>query len=273
MNASSFLDSLFNTLTDFAFRLLGGLALLAIGRIAIRWAMRMIKNGKSMKKLDPAAERFLTNAVGVALNVVLAVSVIAVLGVPMTSMLAILASAGVAVGLALQGALSNLAGGIMILIFRPFHLEDFVEIEAFSGTVTDIGFFYTTLKTPDNRIVTIPNGTVMGEEIINYSANPTRRLELKLSVAYGTPIPLVRKILLEVAEKHPNVLQEPSPTCRLSEQGDSSLNFVLRAWVATEQYWNVKFDLTEEIHNRLAEAGITVPFRQLDVHISHTEKQ
>ena len=269
MNFEKLLDKLLSHATDLAFRLLGALAILIIGRLLIKWVMRLIRRGKSIKKLDPAVERFLINSIRVVLNVVLVVSVIAVLGVPMTSVLALLTSAGVAIGLALQGALSNLAGGIMILIFHPFHLDDYVEIENFSGTVKDIGFFYTTLCTTDNRVVTIPNGTVMGEEIINYSSNPTRRVDMLFSVAYGTDIDRVRLLLLEEADKHPMTLKEPEPFCRLSQQNSSSLDFTLRVWVNKDDYWTVKFDLLEAIQKRMNEEHITVPFNQLDVHISN----
>ncbi|MBR7098246.1 MAG: mechanosensitive ion channel [Clostridia bacterium] len=269
MNFEKLLDKLLSHATDLAFRLLGALAILIIGRLLIKWVMRLIRRGKSIKKLNPAVERFLINSIRVVLNVVLVVSVIAVLGVPMTSVLALLTSAGVAIGLALQGALSNLAGGIMILIFHPFHLDDYVEIENFSGTVKDIGFFYTTLCTTDNRVVTIPNGTVMGEEIINYSSNPTRRVDMLFSVAYGTDIDRVRLLLLEEADKHPMTLKEPEPFCRLSQQNSSSLDFTLRVWVNKDDYWTVKFDLLEAIQKRMNEEHITVPFNQLDVHISN----
>lgn len=269
MDLQTFLDRLFTTATNLAFRLLGGLALLIIGRLLIKWVLRLLKNSKGIKKIDTAAERFLINAVNVALNLLLAASVVAVLGVPMTSVLALLTSAGVAIGLALQGALGNLAGGIMILIFHPFHLNDFVEIENFSGTVVDIGLFYTTLKTPDNRSVTIPNGTVMGEEIINYSANDHRRVDLTFSVAYGNIPSKIIQTLLEESEKNPFVLKEPSPFCKLAEQGDSSMNFILRVWVAKNDYWTVKFELLEAVHNRLTADGISVPYKQLDVHLKH----
>lgn len=273
MDFQPILNKIAASATDLAFRLVGGILLLTIGRLTIKWLMRLIKNGKGMKKLDAAAERFLTNSIRVILNVALAVSVIALLGVPMTSALAVITSAGVAIGLALQGALGNLAGGIMILIFRPFQLNDFIEIASFSGTVTDIGFFYTKLKTTDNRAITIPNGTVMSAEIVNYSANPRRRVDMSFSVSYGSDVTQVRQILLEEASKHDSVLKDPIPFCRFSEQGENSLHFILRAWVERENYWNVKFDLLESIHNRLAAEGISVPFKQLDVHLIHDDKR
>ncbi len=267
MDFQAFLDKLLSGAADLAFRLLGGLAILILGRILIRWLMRVLKKSRGIKHLDPAVERFLLHAIRVSLNVVLALSVVAVLGIPMTSALALFASAGVAIGLALQGALGNLAGGIMILIFHPFHLDDFIEIDTFSGTVTDIGFFYTTLLTTDNRSVTIPNGTVMGEEIINYSANPTRRVDMTFTAPYGSDPQRVRELLLAVAREHPLVLDTPETFCRLSEQGEDGLHFTLRAWVEKDDYWTVKFDLLETAHARLSADGFSPPYRQIDVHL------
>ena len=185
MDFQVFLDKLLSGAIDLSLRLLGALAILILGRILIKFLMRTLKKSRALSHLDPAVAQFLLQAIRLSLNVLLALSVVALLGVPMTSALALIASAGVAVGLALQGALGNLAGGIMILIFRPFHLEDFIELGSFSGTVTDIGFFYTTLRATDNRVVTIPNGTVMGAEIVNFSAAPTRRVDMVFSVPYG----------------------------------------------------------------------------------------
>ncbi len=267
MDLQAFLDKLLSGATDLALRLLGGLVILIVGRFVIRFLMRMLKKSRAIARLDPAVERFLLQAVRLSLNVLLALSVIALLGVPVTSALALLASAGVAIGLALQGALGNLAGGIMILLFHPFHLEDFIEIDAYSGSVTDIGFFYTTLRTTDNRLVTIPNGTVMAEEIVNFSASPTRRVDMVFSLPYSASPDLVRELLLSVARDHPLVLTDPPIFCRLTEQGEDGLRFTLRAWVEKNDYWSVKFDLLESAHARLSALGLSPPYRQIDVHL------
>ena len=267
MNMEALTEKLFTLASELAFRLLSALLLLAIGRWCIKVIMRSVKKSRLIQRTDPAVERFLIHSVGVALNVLLAASAVAILGVPMTSALALLTSAGVAVGLALQGALGNLAGGIMILVFHPFRLENFIELGEFSGTVIDIGFFYTTLHTPDHRRVTIPNGTVMGAEIVNYSANPTRRLDMVFSVSYGHSPQRIREFLLEEVARYGGALTDPPPFCRLTQQGLNGLEFTLRVWVATTDYWNVKFDLLEAIHDRLTSEGITVPYPQLDVHM------
>ena len=268
MDFQTFLNNIISFATSLGMKLLAALVVLIIGRLLIKWVMKMVRNCKLAKKSDPTVSRFLSNAINILLHIILVISVIGILGVPVTSVITILASAGVAIGLALQGALGNLAGGIMILIFRPFRLDDFIEAGSFSGTVKDIGIFYTVLCTPDNRIVTIPNGTVMGEEVVNYSMNDTRRVDFTFSVTYGTDVARVRSILLEEAGKHALVLQEPAPFCRLSKQNESSLDFTLRVWTNKDNYWTVNFDLLEAINNRFVAEQIEVPFKQLDVHIA-----
>ena len=271
MDFQVFLDKLLSGAIDLSLRLLGALAILILGRILIKFLMRTLKKSRALSHLDPAVAQFLLQAIRLSLNVLLTLSVVALLGVPMTSALALIASAGVAVGLALQGALGNLAGGIMILIFRPFHLEDFIELGSFSGTVTDIGFFYTTLRATDNRVVTIPNGTVMGAEIVNFSAAPTRRVDMVFSVPYSSSPDVVREVLLSVARAHPLVLSDPPIFCRLLEQGEDGLHFTLRTWVQKNDYWSVKFDLLEAAHARLSALGFSPPYRQVDVHLERSE--
>ncbi len=261
------LDSLLAVLIDIGWKLLWAIVLLIVGRILIKLVMKWMRSGKFGKKLDETVAHFLINAVNVVLNVVLFVSVIAILGVPMASVITVIASAGVAIGLALQGSLSNLAGGIMILIFRPFRVGHFIEAGGFSGTVKDIDLFYTVLNTPDNKVVTIPNGTVMGEEIINYSVNDTRRVDLVFNVAYGTDVDKVKAILLEEGTRHELVLPDPAAFCRMTKQNESSIDFTLRLWVNSGDYWQVNFDVMEAVHKRFAAEGIEIPFNQLDVHV------
>ena len=187
----------------------------------------------------------------------------------MASLVALIASAGVAIGLALQGALSNLAGGIMIMILRPFHIGNFVEIDGVSGTVKDVGIFYTVINTGDNKVITIPNGNVMANSITNYSKNDTRRVDLVFGVAYGSDVERVKAILLEEADKHELALKDPAPFARLTEQADNSLDFTLRVWANAGDFWTVKLDLLESINKRLEEEGIEIPYNQLDVHIKN----
>ncbi len=266
-----FLTTVITWATDFGLKLLAAVLVLIVGRILIKWIIKLLNKSRFAKKNDATVVRVVLNFASAGLYVLLFVTIIAILGVPMASMVAVIASAGVAIGLALQGALSNLAGGIMIMILRPFHIGDFVEMAGQSGTVKDVGVFYTVLNTGDNKVITIPNGTVMGAEIVNYSINPTRRVDLVFNVAYGTDVSRVRSILLDEAEKHDLTLTEPAPFARLTKQSESSLDFTLRVWVNASDYWTVNFDLLENINNRFAAEGIEIPFNQLDVHVKNDQ--
>lgn len=259
-------NKLLGFLTDFGGRLIVALIVLFLGFWLVRALVRLLSRSKLMKK-DPTVTKFFSGALRISLNTLVVVTVIGILGVPMSSVIAVIASAGVAIGLALQGALSNFAGGIMILLFRPFRIGDFVDAGGFSGTVGEIGIFYTVLTTPDNRIVTIPNGTITGASVVNYSVNSTRRVDLTVSVAYGSDISRVQALLLDEAAKNPAAQTDPAPFVRLSKQNDSSLDFTVRVWAKKEDYWTVYYDLLEAIQNRLVAEGIEIPFPQLDVHL------
>ena len=267
MSLEQFVNNLLGKAADFGFKLLFAAIVLVIGRTLIKWAIKLLSKSKFAKNNDATVVRVLLNFTSAALYILLAVTIVAILGVPMASMVALIASAGVAIGLALQGALGNLAGGIMIMILRPFQIGNFVEIASGSGTVKDVGIFYTVITTPDNKVITIPNGTVMANSIINYSKNDTRRVDLTFSVAYGTDVAKVNEILLDEAGKHELALKDPAPFARLSKQNESSLDFTLRVWANKDDYWTVNFDLLENINKRFAKEDIQIPFKQLDVHI------
>ncbi len=262
-----FVNWLIAVLQDVGLKLLASLVVFIVGRFLIKFLIKTLRNGKLGKKLEPTAAHFLLNFISIALYVILIVTIVGIMGVPMASVVAAIASAGVAIGLALQGSLSNLAGGIMILLFHPFRVDHFIEAAGFSGTVKDIDIFYTVLHTPDNKVVTIPNGTIMASSIINYSINDTRRVDLVFSVAYGTDAEKVKAILLEEADKHEKALKDPAPFCRLTKQAESSLDFTLRVWANKEDFWQVNFDLLESIHARFAKENIEIPFNQIDVHM------
>ena len=272
MNIEETLQTLWDNLvalaTNVGGKLIGAILVLIIGHFLIKFIMKAVRKSKAMQKTEVTVAHFLMNFLNIALNIVMIVTVIAILGVPMASVVAVIASAGVAVGLALQGSLSNLAGGIMILIFKPFKIGNFVETAGHSGTVEDIGIFYTVMRTPDNRQITIPNGTVMASSVINVSAYDTRRVDFTFSVAYGTDVSRVNAILLEEAAKHELVFKDPEPFSRLCKQNESSLDFTLRVWTKSEDYWTVNFDLLKSINDRFVAENIEVPFNQLDVHVT-----
>ncbi|MBR2293087.1 MAG: mechanosensitive ion channel [Clostridia bacterium] len=269
MMLQNFLNKLVDMCISVGGKLLAAILVLVVGSILIKCLVKAIRKSKMSKRADPTVHNFLISLIRIGLYVLLIVTLIAIMGVPMASIVAVIASAGVAVGLALQGSLSNLAGGIMLLIFRPFKLGDFIDASGFSGTVMDIGIFYTTLKTGDNKAITIPNGSLMNDSVINYSVHETRRVDLTFGVAYGTDVEKVKSILLEEATKHDKALKDPAPFCRLSKQNESSLDFVLRVWVNSGDYWQVNFDLLERINARFEAEGIEIPFNQVDVNIKN----
>ncbi len=262
-----FWNNLINSAADLGKRLLVAILVLIVGRLLIKWLMKLLTKSKFAQKNDKTVVTVLSHFISAGLYIILAITIIGILGINTASIITVLASAGVAIGLALQGALSNIAGGIMILVLRPFRVGDFVDISGNSGTVTDIGIFYTEITTGDNKVVTIPNGTVMGDNIVNYSTKDTRRVDFVFNVAYGTDVEKVKNILLDEAAKHELVLKDPAPVSRLTKQSESSLDVMLRVWTENANYWTVNFDLLEAVNTRFAAEGIEIPFNQLDVNI------
>lgn len=247
-------------------KLLSALVVLVVGLKLIKWAKKRLKSAKRLGKIDEGVRSFLVSFTGIALYTALLITVAMMLGIPTTSFLAGVASLGVAVGLALQGALSNFAGGLMILLFKPFRVGDYIVTDNASGTVSAITVVYTVLKTPDNKVITVPNGTLTNTVVENYSAVDTRRVDLSFGVSYDSDVENVKALLLSVVSKNEKVLADPEPFARLSEHGESALVFSVRAWCRTEDYWDVKFDLTEAVKKAFDENGISIPYPQIDVH-------
>ncbi|MBP5289009.1 MAG: mechanosensitive ion channel family protein, partial [Clostridia bacterium] len=244
-------------------RLLGALAIVIVGWILIKWLEGIVRKGKLFGKMEATARIFLINVISVALKVVLILTAVATLGVNMTGLVTLLGSCGIAIGLALQGSLSNFAGGILILLCHPFRVGDYIEVGDKSGTVKSISILYTTLTTIDNRNVVIPNGALSNATVVNYSSEDLRRVDLDFSVAYGTDTDRVKKVLLLISDQHPMVLKDPAPFARLTANDDSALNFTLRAWVKKEDYWQVRFDLLEQVNDAFRKVGIEIPFPQV----------
>ena len=253
--------------TDVGLKLLFGLVVLFVGFKLAKWVVKLVSKGRAFGKLDESVKSFLLSFIKIVLYSLVIASAAIIWGIPTTSFLTIFTSAGVAVGLALQGALSNFAGGLMILIFKPFKVGDFIENGAVMGTVKDITIIYTILHTVDNKVVTIPNGTLTNSNVINYSALPSRRVDIKFSAGYHDDIEKVKKVLMSVAESHEKVLKDPAPFVRLVAQGPSSLDYTFRVWCSGADYWDVYFDMMERVKKAFDENGITIPFQQVDVHM------
>lgn len=223
------------------------------------------------RRLDSTVARFLGRLVHVVLFLFVVIAALDRLGVQTTSLVAIVGAAGLAVGLALKDSLSNFAAGVMLILFRLFRQGHYVEVAGTAGTVSEIRIFATVLTTADNKVITVPNGKIMAGNIVNYSEKPTRRLDLVFGVAYDADLSQVKRILEEVVAAEERCLPEPAPTIAVSELADSSVNLVCRPWVKTADYWAVKWALTERVKGRFDEAGIAIPFPQMDVHLEQPE--
>ena len=254
---------------DVAWRLVSAMLVLVIGRMIIKFFLKKMKNAKKYGELDQTVRTFLQNFIKIGSYVILAIVVVGILGVPMASIITLFASAGAAVALAVKGAFSNLVGGIMLLIFKPISVGEFVDIGGKSGTVEEIGFFYTQLKTGDNLTVSVPNAKTTDSVIINYSRKDVRRLELKVGVAYGSDVEKVKSVIEGVIANNEKALGDPAPFVRMTDMLDSSLQFTIRVWCARGDFLVLKSDLLEQIDAAFASEGITVPFPQLDVYVSN----
>jgi small conductance mechanosensitive channel len=234
----------------------------------------MVSNmvGKVMnkKKLDTIIVSFIQNIVYGMLMVVVIIAALGQVGIQTASFIAVIGAAGLAIGLALQGSLSNFASGVLIIAFRPFKSGDFIEAGGTAGVVEEIKLFSTFIRSGDNKQIIIPNSSVVGSAIVNYSTKPTRRIDLVIGVSYDADIKHAKAILTEVAEGHANVLKDPGATIAVLELADNSVNFVVRPWVKTADYWPTYFDLMETIKIRLDEENIGIPYPQMDVHVQNT---
>lgn len=256
-------DALIKTLLD----VLAGLLILVIGFVLIKWLMKLFRRSRFLKKVDLGMVKFTESMLSVTLKILLIITVAAVIGVPSASIIALLGSAGLAVGLALQGSLSNFAGGLMLMIFKPFKIGDFIDTADFSaGVVTDINVFYTTLRTYDNRILVIPNGNLSNKSIVNFSSEKQRRVDLEFGVSYDTPVDFVKNVISETAHENKYVLEEPDIAVVLERFADSAMIFTLRVWCENADYWNCKYSLNEEVKKAFDKNGIVIPFPQIDVH-------
>ena len=265
------LSAVWATISDkaisIALRLLACIIILIVGHFIIKLIKKRLLKSKALSKLDASAASFIRAAVKVLLTVVLGVTVVAILGIPMASVIAVLGSAGAAIALALQGTLGNLASGIMIVVLRPFRAGDLIEVGGNLGTVLEVGLFSTRVRTPDNKHVVMPNSTLTSSTIINYSSEELRRVDMVASAAYGTDIDRVKEVILAYTENDAQILKDPAPTVRMKDMNTSSIDFTVRVWVKNKDYWDVRFNLSENIYNEFKKNGIEIPFNQLDVHV------
>jgi len=250
-----------------ALDIVAAILIFLIGRWVAETVTGTIRKVMQAQEVDKILESFVTNLVYWVLMVFVIIAAINKIGVQTTSLIAIMGAAGLAVGLALQGSLANFAAGVLIVIFRPYRVGDFVEAAGISGSVEKVQILSTILKTPDNKVIIVPNGQIMGAIITNYSANETRRVDMVIGVSYSDDLDKVRNIIRELVDADDRILKDPACMIAVGELADSSVNFFVRPWVQTADFWPVKLDLTEAIKKRFDAEGVSIPFPQRDVHI------
>lgn len=270
---NSFVNYLTGTIlpvvTSAGIKLILAAVFLVVGWKLINFVGKKIAQSRAFRKMDVGASTFLNSLITIALKVILVITIAAYLGVPMTSMITALGSAGLAIGLALQGSLANLAGGLMILIFKQFKVGDYIVLASGEeGTVTDISILYTTLLTADNRRVTIPNGTLANGSVTNNSAMSTRRVDLVFSASYDNDVELVKATLLRVAGECTLIEQDPAPAAFLGNYNTSSMDYTLRVWTTQENYWDAQAWLREAMRKAFEAENISIPYSQLDIHVN-----
>ena len=260
MEIQKWVDKGYELLIDFGPKLLGAIAIWIIGSWIIRIILKSLKKTLEKKDYDSSLKKFLMNLLSWVLKIILIVVVLGTVGVETTSFAAILAAAGLAIGLALQGSLGNFAGGVLIMIFKPIKVGDLIEAQGELGVVKEIEIFTTKLTGLSNREIIIPNGALSNGNIINYTTEGTRRVDLTFGVGYDSDIKQAKDVLMKVLTSNSKVLQNPVPTVNVSELADSSINFAVRPWCKTDDYWNVYFGITEEVKEALDAAGIEIPY-------------
>lgn len=256
-----------NYVLEFGMQILGGIVVLIIGFWIIKKILLAVNLLMQKRNLDESLRPFLLSLTGALLKVLLIISVMSMIGIPMTSFIAILGAAGLAIGMALSGTLQNFAGGVMLLIFKPFRVGDFLEAQGHTGVVKEIQIFNTILTSLDNKTIIIPNGGLSTGSMTNFSTQETRRVDFVFGIAYGDDLNKAKSIILDIANNDKRVQQDPAPFARLSELGDSSVNITTRLWVNAADYWDVYFDTMEAVYEQFNSNGINIPFPQMDVHL------
>jgi len=249
-------------------KLIGAIITLIIGMWLISVLTRALRKRFEKQNMEPSLRGFLNSMIGILLKTMLWVSVIGMMGVQMTSFIAILGAAGLAVGMALSGTLQNFAGGVMILIFKPFKTGDFIQAQGHAGVVNEIQIFNTILKTPDNKTIIIPNAGLSTGSMINFSTEEKRRVDFVFGIAYGDDVDKAKEVLMKLIKADKRILSEPAePFIAVTELADSSVNLVVRVWAEAANYWGIYFDLTEQVYKTFDKEGLNIPFPQMDVHV------
>jgi len=255
---------------DWAIKAVVSVLILVVGWMAVKVIVNTFCKVMAKRGADEMLRKFAGSVLKAVLGIVVVIMTLSTLGVDTTSLIAVLGAGSLAIGLALQDSIKNLASGVMIIVTRPFEVDDFVEIAGISGQVEKVDLTQTLLRTLDNRSIIVPNGTVFSSEIINYSARKTRRIDMVFGIGYADDIAKAREVIKGILDADKRILDDPAPMIAVSELADSSVNFVVRPWVATADYWDVKFDVTERVKLAFDERGVSIPFPQMDLHLQKT---
>lgn len=271
MDVQEIMNQLFPVVINYGTKLIGAVAVWIVGSWIIKKLVRAFESILNKREIDASLQPFLLSILQVLLKVLLGISVLGMLGIEMTSFIAIIGAAGLAIGMALSGTLQNFAGGVMILLFKPFKVGHFIEAQGFSGTVNEIQIFNTILKTPDNKTVIIPNGGLATSAMTNYSAETRRRVDWTIGIGYGDDAAKAEMVIRRLLAEDPRIHKEPEVFVGLSELADSSVNFAVRAWVNAEDYWGVYFAMNRKVYEVFDKEGLNIPFPQMDVHLHNPQ--
>lgn len=267
MKYEEIIEKIISGSIDIGLKIIAAIIVLAIGLRVIKWIEKLIKKENKYSRVDKSMKSFIVSFASIGLKIVLFIFILNILGVPLASMLGIISSCAIAVGLALQGGLSNIAGGVMIMIFKPFKEGDYIIVNGNEGTVKETTLFYTTITTPDNKTIQLPNGNLSNSDITNVTGCTKRRVDIELSVSYDSDIEKVKEIIQTEIDNHELILKDEDIVVRMKDMADSALIFVARVWVLTDDYWTVNFDLKESIKKSFDKNHIEIPFPQVDVHM------
>lgn len=270
MNLENVIEKLIEMAVEYGPKLIGAILVLIIGGWIIKLFTHAFSKMLDKRNTDSSLKPFLKGIVATLLKIMLVISVLGMIGIQMTSFIAILGAVGLAVGMALSGTLQNFAGGVIILLFRPFKVGDYIDAQGYNGTVHEIQIFNTILKTPDNKTIIIPNGGLSTSSMTNYSTENKRRVDWTYGIGYGDDINKAKLVIKRLADEDKRILKEPEIFIAVSELADSSVNFAVRAWVNSSDYWDVFFTMNEKIYEAFAKEGLNIPFPQMDIHVHKT---
>ena len=270
--ADQVVQNIITLVSTWGLRMTGALVVLILGRFGCGVARKSVRRAMESRSVDASLIPFVSNLVYFVLFATVVIAVLGMFGIETTSLIALLGTAGLAIGLAVQGTLSNFSSGVMLLLFRPFHVGDYIDAAGVAGTVSQIGVFSTVLNTPDNVRIIVPNSGIFGATIKNYSANDTRRNDIVLGISYDDDISTAIATVNAVLRKDSRILSDPEPLVAVSELSDSSVNLVIRPWCRRDDYWSLRYDLIRKLKEELEQAGCTIPYPQRDVHLHQVNR-